>query len=893
MKTHSQEFKENISKLGRQLKSRITYTLNDEEIELGNPELNSVTLSYETSLLKSVMKYVEIDSNVEIPAGTIFKYELGLKTGNEYEYLNYGNYVVKEVEIKEDTNSYLIKAYDKMLYSMIDYKALDNITYPITIRDYIGAICTELGLTFANSSDTFANYDKEIPNELFLTNDSKSLGYTFRDVLDQLAETTGSNICINSSDQLEVRYLNNTNDTIDESYLKNINVNFGKKFGPVNSIVLSRSAGADNVYLRDEESVSQNGLCEYKIVDNQIMNGNDRGAYLEDLLEQLDGLEYYINDFDSTGICYYDICDKYNVSIGDNTYNCILLNDTITITQGLEENIYTKEPEETNTDYTKADKTDQRINQTTLIVNKQEGEIQALASKVVDISNIAEDNGTITLENAHEGILHKLEIRGNISLVYPNDSTKYGEPVIISDDLIVSNNKYISSGIPYTNKDALYPSTSLYTKDTYLQVDDTKYKLDFDYLNYLNETTYDKWIYQDGKQWIERNVGLDSNGNLYALNETIIEEKPDLEIQVKSDSTITLLSFASSILKCEYLLENIYTDNFATEVYVNSEIKQTADQINLKVSANDLIAQLNIAVEDKQGIIDLKGNTVTIESDNFTLDETGHIGATAGDIGGFQLTSNNFNNNISGIYDYTQYDVNMLRNYLLGNLTQNATAIKVNDANDDNILNSTDLAVMRNIILGNRENTKVIDGKFVINSDNPKNCVQILDSDNNASVSMGVGGVNAVVLTGRNLVIENPEEYNSDAPHYVAIDEAGTIKATGAVSASSFVNTSLASEKKNFKKLDKALDIVKEADIYSYNWKDENRKANKHYGLVIGEDYNTPEEFKSNDGKGIDLYATMSICLQAIKEQQEQIEELRKEIDLLKEEKNGKDKLYK
>lgn len=462
MKTHSQKFKENISKLGRQLKSRITFENNGVQVELGNPDLNSITPSYETELLKSVMKYIEVDSNVNIPVGTIFKYELGLKTDSyiettdtiylvnkdyyiysggkyillvagtdyivgddieettyefqEYEYINYGNYVVKEIETKEDTNSYLIKAYDKMLYSMKEYENI-GIDYPITIRSYINALANHIGLSFANNEDEFVNYDKEIPNELFLNNQGESIGYTFRDVLDQLSEVTASNICINETDELELRYITDSEDTINESYLKNINVKFGKTFGPVNTITLTRAGGSDSIYNEDAESVAQNGRCEIKISENQIMNFNDRDTYIPEILEQLDGLEFSICDFDSTGICYYNVCDTYEVNIDQTTYNCLMLNDTTEITQGLQESIYVNEPEYTNTDYTKSDKTDNKINQTYIIANKQEGQIEALTSRVQTTEDELRNTYTIDqvntlIQNAETGVTNTFSKAG-------------------------------------------------------------------------------------------------------------------------------------------------------------------------------------------------------------------------------------------------------------------------------------------------------------------------------------------------------------------------------------------------------------------------------------------------------------------------------------------------
>ena len=469
MKTHTSDYKNGINKLGRQLKSKVVYTANGNSIELSNDKLNSITMSCETELLKSVMKYIEIDSNENIPVDTILSYELGLKVNGSYEYLNYGNYIVKEVENKEDTNSYLIKAYDKMLYAMKEYEAI-GVEYPITIRDYLTALCNKLGLTFANESDEFPNYDKEIPNELYLSNEGTSLGYTFRDVLDELSQVTASNICINANDELELKYVNDTEDTIDETYLKDVNVKFGKTFGPVNTIVLSRAGGSDSIYDSDDESVETYGRCEIKIQENQIMNFNDRDTYIPAILEQLDGLEFSICDYESTGITYYDICDKYSISIGNETYSCLMLNDTIEVSQGLSESIYVKEPEETNTDYTKSDKTDNKINQTYIIANKQEGQIEALTSRVTTTEDGLRNTYTIDqvntlIQNAETGVTNTFSEAGgnnifrNTGLWFENNGDQnnpyeFWEGVVVreSEDKASNRNAMILQDTTLTQK---------------------------------------------------------------------------------------------------------------------------------------------------------------------------------------------------------------------------------------------------------------------------------------------------------------------------------------------------------------------------------------------------------------------------------------------------------
>lgn len=389
MKVHTASFKEQIKEMGRELDSIITFG----DTVLRNEQLNAVTPSFQGAILKSVMKELEIDSNIVIPIGTTLNYKFGVKVNDEYEYLDFGNYVVYNIEKQEDTRSYKILCYDKMLFSMIEYTQLPLI-FPLTIRDYINSLCIALGLQFKNANEEFANYDKIIESDLYA-----NLGFTFRDIFDELAQVTASTICLNENDEVEIRYITETNDTIDEEFLKDVNVNFGEKYGPVNSIVLSRTGEMDNVYLKDDESVELNGLTELKIIDNQIMNFNNRSEYLPDILEKLNGLEYYVNDFVSTGICYYDLCDKYLVKIEENIYPCVMFNDEVLVTQGLQENIFTEMPEQTHTEYDKADKTDKKINRVYAIVNKQNQTITLLVETVEGydskIAQIELDSSTI------------------------------------------------------------------------------------------------------------------------------------------------------------------------------------------------------------------------------------------------------------------------------------------------------------------------------------------------------------------------------------------------------------------------------------------------------------------------------------------------------------------
>lgn len=198
MRKHTKEFKSSISTFGRELDSKITVL--GTELILEKEDLFSITPITNSTLLKTVMKEVDFESKKQIGIGQEINVKSGVKVNGEYEYIDYGNYSVYKSEYKAETDTYSHICYDKMLKTMIDYTPLD-ITYPINLREYITAIATKCGLEFADKNSTFANYNTSI-NEDHFSNGN----YTFRDVLDYIAQLIGGWLCINDNDELEIRY---------------------------------------------------------------------------------------------------------------------------------------------------------------------------------------------------------------------------------------------------------------------------------------------------------------------------------------------------------------------------------------------------------------------------------------------------------------------------------------------------------------------------------------------------------------------------------------------------------------------------------------------------------------------------------------------------------------
>ena len=883
MRAHTQEFKEQIKELGKEIDSRITYG----NTIITSEKLYSVSPITNGSILKSCMKELDFESSVQVPQYAVIKYEFGLKVNGEYEYIDFGNYIVYSSEYNEDTQTYEHTCYDSMLFSMKEYTTLQNGSFPMTIREYITNLCLDIGLVFKDSINTFANYDKILKSDVYA-----NLGYTYRDIFDELSQVTASTICVDNNNLVEIRYLNETNDTIDEEYLKDINVKFGQKYGPINSIVLSRSGQSDNVYRQDPISVGTNGLCEIKIIDNQIMNFNDRSDYLPDILEKLSGLEYYTNDFLSTGILYYEICDKYNIKIGNNIYSCVLFNDEQKITQGLVENIYTEMPEETETDYTKADKTDRKINQTYIIVDKQNKKIESVASETDKQSQkIAQVTQTVNEIKSEISEVADITISadgyGNVSLANINKS----EPIYLK--IYPTNGQDISYLYP---RDNLYPSDDLFPQGRTLRFTNGDYAVDYELPNdllYYDEENYDEFIldYDAQSCVVNKKVGYNADGSKYLLEipQTIEYEYPIIDLEA-GDYTIEMLNYSNAFLFARLMVQNIYTDQFATKMEMNSAITQTAESIKSEVSKT--------YATQNQGSSSINQMASSITSN------VSSTYATKGELTKTQTTINQTTDNIS-----SEVSKKVGSNEIISKINQSVEAITILadklglTANDilniiaGNVINLTS----KNIVIKSNHfsvdkngklecsDATITGGKLNISDSTGGNIITLNDTKNNNTISMSGSTIrfkdnddstsnSFVDSTG---AVFSTDNYSATYGHEMVYLREGS-SYTLITASDGLSHSSKEEYKKNIKKLENNLNLIKDCDVYSYLFKEEKEGSRLHRGLVIGKGYNTPDEVLNKAKDGIDIFNMCAIMWGSIKEQQEIIEELKQQIKSLK-----------
>ena len=220
------------------------------------------------------------------------------------------------------------------------------------------------------------------------------------------------------------------------------------------------------------------------------------------------------------------------------------------------------------------------------------------------------------------------------------------------------------------------------------------------------------------------------------------------------------------------------------------------------------------------------------------------------------------------------------------NLTGDNTTIKSNNFNVDKNGNM----VCKNATVNGKitsNDATITGGKITISGKGDSTDLLRISEQNNTSHFSYIQPIGAGFVYGSS---DNAVYIGAGSISLVSVsDNNGTTDITGAgIRTPILTQTSLESKKKNFEKMnDSALEIIKGIDIYRYNLKTENDKDKKHIGFVIGDKYNYSKEVTRIDNTGVDNYSFTSLCCKAIQEQQQQIEELKKEIEKLKGEKNG------
>lgn len=291
----------------------------------------------------------------------------GYKFEDGEEYLSFGPFVVDEQTYDKKLDRSTFTGFDLML-EMCKVAKLQGIEYPITATGYLTELANRAGV-----NSQIERIDYTITEDVY-----SNTGHEYRSITEDIAELSNQIMFFKGGVLV--------NKTSKETGIKLIKKNITEfsllpKFGPVDSLVLSRYPQEDNVY---PESIDpENVKYEIKFADNLLVE-RKRQEVIDALFSKYRGLTWQPFTLKTVGIGFIELGDIISVEIDDENYQLEVLGKELTVAGGIFETLFCNEIKKSTTRYQYA--TDSRRKQLTtdLIVDKQNGEIKTLIKQVGD-----------------------------------------------------------------------------------------------------------------------------------------------------------------------------------------------------------------------------------------------------------------------------------------------------------------------------------------------------------------------------------------------------------------------------------------------------------------------------------------------------------------------------
>ena len=431
-----------------------------------------------------------------------------------------------------------------------------------------------------------------------------------------------------------------------------------------------------------------------------------------------------------------------------------------------------------------------------------------------------------------------------------------------------------------------------------------EYEVDIEELRAKGDV-YDSLIFKVDGTYVIRRLHLSELQVLTILDEPIKEPLENVNIELfEGDNYIYLIDMEGNRFYAEYLIRNEFNEVFATRKEMNSAINLTIQEIDLAVNQKftnySTKEEMNASINMKADEITSKVSSTYETKENATT-QYSQIKQTTDTINA-EVSKKVNEETITGAYlilkingdtssgklsaDKIDISANDILNLLAGNAI-NLTSKNITIASENfNIDKNGNMTCSNANVSGTINATSGKIAGWTINNDS----LSCSSSSSSSTLILNLNGYLGKVTLNKSgfFQIIDPD----DTKLFRILNERGNINEQSSdlirlsygnytteigptyVNSLSITETSLAEQKKNFEKFSaKAIEILKEIDIYKYNLKCEKDTDKKHIGFVIGDNYNYSKEVTSIDNKGVDNYSFTSLCCKAIQEQQEQIEQ--------------------
>lgn len=367
--------------------------------------LISFKISCDSGMCKTAMKKLEAKYLGEYNLlGQWVHVGFGVRLSNgTFEYLDYGSFLVTEISFAKDTEVTTIVGYDKMINAMTEYSKIETM-YPINLLDYTRLICKACKLNLGNTELPIMN-DWKITQELW----ENIQGITYRDILVQIAQATASTCIISNNDKVYFKPITKTNEQL--TYDNMMKLKLEPLYGEINSVVLGREPiVGENVFLKDDVSIYQNNLTEFRIDNNEIID-KDRENAITPIYNALRGIKYYPFETTTEGLGWYEIADNFDIKNDTGEmFNTSLFNFSITIDGSIKEVLKTVANTKTQSQYQYATTIGKRIKNTEIIVNKQEQKITEIIEEQDEHEKKLVEQ-QLTLDSITQQVENKVEFK--------------------------------------------------------------------------------------------------------------------------------------------------------------------------------------------------------------------------------------------------------------------------------------------------------------------------------------------------------------------------------------------------------------------------------------------------------------------------------------------------
>ena len=538
--------------------ARITLISNNTVIDGNN--LQNVTITdqcYDNGVIvgTAMCKEVEIeliDNNYDL-ADEEFLLEVGvLLPNNTYEYIPYGNFIVKDYQKIVSSGHYKLIAYDYMVKFNKTFEDENTYESPMTLQQFYQYVANQYGVTI----ETQAN----LPNANFsITTKPYFDGMSGRVVLSRIAEMMGCFAKINRNNKLEMKLKTTTSEQFSRNEMNN-SLEIDNQFGPINVIALRLSqVEGENVTKRDEASIAQYGETTLQISDNPFVYTEAlRLAAIDDIYDQVDGFSYYPTTFNGK-LIYLDVGDEVEVQdMNTDTYcKTIILKQVLKIPSTRSSQFENKALTKTGLEYQYTPEQVQINRRTEFLVDKQNQQIQLLAGQIEDLGKVATGTKTIIISDGYvgENIL-ELHIYGN------NEVFDYLYP---SDDLYPSDTLY-----PYGDSRLRFFNSE----------EDRTIELGIEEVLRANNEVRDEVFINNSQVYLIRRVNPD--GTTKSQEESTL--LGTLEFNLAEGNNVFQIVNYSAEMEIKYIPNSEFINRVATKKEVNSSITVEVDKIDLKVA---------------------------------------------------------------------------------------------------------------------------------------------------------------------------------------------------------------------------------------------------------------------------------------------------------------------